>query len=44
LDGKHAVFGEIVEGLDVLMAIPARDPMLFGSPAVKLHTVEISEL
>ncbi len=44
LDGKHAVFGEIVEGLDVLMAIPARDPMLFGSPAVKLQTVEISEL
>jgi len=43
LDGKHAVFGEIVEGLDVLMAIPARDPMLFGSPAVKLQTVEITE-
>ena len=43
LDGKHAVFGEIVEGLDVLMAIPARDPMLFGSPAVKLQTIEITE-
>ncbi|MEL7627061.1 MAG: peptidylprolyl isomerase [Anaerolineaceae bacterium] len=43
LDNKHAVFGEVVEGMDVLLSIPARDPMLFGSPAVKLHTVEISE-
>lgn len=43
LDNKHAVFGHIVEGLDNLMAIPPRDPMLFGSPAVKLHTIEIIE-
>jgi cyclophilin family peptidyl-prolyl cis-trans isomerase len=43
LDGKHAVFGKLVEGLDVLMSIPARDPMMFGSPAVKLHSIEISE-
>lgn len=43
LDGKHAVFGQIIDGLDVLMAIPERDPRLFGSPAVKLHTIEITE-
>lgn len=43
LDNKHAVFGEVVEGLDVLLSIPERDPMLFGSPAVKLHSIEISE-
>ncbi len=43
LDNKHAVFGEVVEGMDVLLSIPPRDPMLFGSPAVKLHTVEINE-
>ena len=43
LDNKHAVFGQIVEGFDNLMAIPPRDPMLFGSPAVKLHTIEIIE-
>ena len=43
LDNKHAVFGQIIEGLDNLMAIPPRDPMLFGSPAVKLHTIEIIE-
>ena len=26
LDGKHAVFGKVVGGLDVLMSIPPRDP------------------
>lgn len=43
LDGKHAVFGQVVEGLDVLLSIPPRDPMLLGSPAVTLNTVEIEE-
>jgi len=43
LDNKHTVFGEIVEGMDVLLEIPPRDPMLFGSPAVKLHTIEVTE-
>ncbi len=43
LDGKHAIFGEVVNGLDVLFAIPERDPMRVGSPAVKLHTIEIIE-
>jgi cyclophilin family peptidyl-prolyl cis-trans isomerase len=43
LDGKHAIFGEVVNGLDVLFSIPERDPMRVGSPAVKLHTIEIIE-
>ena len=43
LDGKHAVFGQVVEGLDVLLSIPPRDPMLLDSPAVILQTVEIEE-
>ncbi len=43
LDGKHAVFGEVTTGLDVLMSIPARDPMKINSPSVKLLTVEITE-
>ncbi len=43
LDGKHAVFGQVVEGLDVLLSIPPRDPMLLGAPAVSLNTVEIEE-
>ena len=43
LDNKHAVFGEVTGGMDVLMSIPARDPMKLNSPAVRLLTVEIDE-
>lgn len=43
LDGKHSVFGELVEGEDILMSIPARDPNMINSPAVKIITVEIIE-
>ncbi len=44
LDGKHSVFGQVTEGMDVLMSIPARDPQRVGSPAVKLTSVEILEV
>jgi len=43
LDNKHSVFGEVIEGLDILLSIPARDPSKRNSPAVKLLTIEISE-
>ncbi len=43
LDNKHSVFGELVEGEDILMAIPARDPNQVNSPAVKILSVEILE-
>lgn len=42
LDNKHAVFGEVTQGMDVVMAIPLRDPMR-GGPAGKLLKVTISE-
>ena len=43
LDGKHSVFGEVVEGIDVLMSIPARDPNNRNAPAVKIIRVTIEE-
>ena len=43
LNGKHTVFGQVVEGLDVLMAIPARDPGNINAPAVKIISVTIEE-
>src|SRR5258705_11274833 len=41
LDNKHNVFGQVVEGLDVLMSIPARDPGNVNAPAVKINRVTI---
>jgi cyclophilin family peptidyl-prolyl cis-trans isomerase len=43
LDGKHSVFGQVVEGLDVLMSIPPRDPNNRNAPAVKITRVTIQE-
>lgn len=43
LDGKHSVFGQVSQGLDVLMAIPPRDPNQTNSPAVHLISVTIIE-
>ncbi len=43
LNGKHTVFGQVVEGLDVLMSIPARDPGNVNAAAVKIIRVTIQE-
>ena len=43
LDGKHAVFGQIIDGTGVLMSIPARDPNNAAAPAVKIIRVTIEE-
>lgn len=43
LDNKHSVFGQLIEGEDVLMAIPARDPQQKNAPAVQLVSVTIQE-
>jgi cyclophilin family peptidyl-prolyl cis-trans isomerase len=43
LNGKHTVFGQVVEGLDVLMSIPPRDPGNVSAPSVKILSVTIEE-
>jgi cyclophilin family peptidyl-prolyl cis-trans isomerase len=43
LDGRHAVFGRVVDGLDVVMAIPERDPMRAREPGVVMNSVTILE-
>ncbi len=43
LNGKHAIFGQLVDGIDVLMSIPPRDPMRPTYPGVKILNVSIEE-
>jgi cyclophilin family peptidyl-prolyl cis-trans isomerase len=43
LDGKHAIFGQLTGGMDVLMSIPPRDPGRPEYPGVKINTITITE-
>jgi len=43
LNNKHSVFGQVIEGMDVLLSIPPRDPMKPEYAGVKLLSVEIRE-
>ncbi len=43
LDNRHAVFGKVTEGLDVLNSISVRDPMTARTPGVLINTITISE-
>jgi cyclophilin family peptidyl-prolyl cis-trans isomerase len=43
LDNKHSVFGQVTDGMQVLLSIPPRDPTKKDSLAVKLTSVTIIE-
>src|SRR5512136_727082 len=43
LDGKHAVFGQDVKGMEVVRSIPERDPGHARESGVKILTIEIRE-
>jgi cyclophilin family peptidyl-prolyl cis-trans isomerase len=43
LDNKHTVFGQVTDGMQVLLSIPSRDPSKRDSPSVKLLSLTILE-
>jgi cyclophilin family peptidyl-prolyl cis-trans isomerase len=43
LNGRHTVFGRVVEGMDVVNSIRERDPMSDPNPGDRIETIEIEE-
>jgi peptidyl-prolyl cis-trans isomerase B (cyclophilin B) len=43
LNGKHGVFGQVVQGMEVLQSLRERDPQRARQPGERLDSVEIIE-
>ena len=44
LNDRHSVFGKVTQGMDVVLAIPERDPGRAKQPGVAIQSIEISEI
>lgn len=44
LNGKHAVFGKVISGMDVVRSIRERDPQRAREPGTRLYSIDISEM
>ncbi len=44
LDGRHSVFGQVVEGIDVALALTPREPGPAARPADRMIKVTIEEI
>ena len=43
LDGGYTVFGQVREGMDVVLAFPPRDPSPSAGPGPAIKTISVSE-
>ena len=43
LDDRHAIFGEVVEGMEVVNALRERDPQSDREPGDRIERVQIEE-
>jgi cyclophilin family peptidyl-prolyl cis-trans isomerase len=43
LDGKHAIFGQVTDGMDVALSISVRDPQSARTPGDKIKSLTIEE-
>jgi cyclophilin family peptidyl-prolyl cis-trans isomerase len=44
LDGRHAIFGEVVEGMETVNTLRERDPQRDSEPGDRIESVEIDEV